>query len=421
MLYQTNNNFFFHFQKKILEYLFLFLPIFLVTGPFLSDLSLSIISIIFLIYVFKQKKYDLLKRKFFYIFILFYVYLNINSFIQNINFDSIKISLTYIRFGVFSLAVIYILNLSKKILFKLFLIFQITFYLLIIDGFFQYFSGQNILGYELSTGPRISSFFGDELILGSYLSRSFPVYLALYFYFYDKLSTFNKFSAFILFIFIEVMTFLSGERTAFFLLNLFVIFIIFFNQRFKNFKLIFFTILISLLTITSFTFPDSNQRILKNALNQMNLNTEKKFTFFSRQHQELYETALRITKDNFIIGVGVKNFRKFCSDTKYSRSSESCSTHPHNTYVQLLVELGLIGFFFGLFLFFYLLKILFIQLFNIYLKKKLYDDFQICLLGAILITLWPVAPSGNIFNNWLNVVYFYPFSILMWSIYGKKT
>ena len=28
-------------------------------------------------------------------------------------------------------------------------------------------------------------------------------------------------------------------------------------------------------------------------------------------------------------------------------------------------------------------------------KKFLFNDFQICLFSAILITIWPFAPSGN--------------------------
>ena len=45
------------------------------------------------------------------------------------------------------------------------------------------FFGSNILGYELESGPRVSSFFGDELILGSYLSRFFPILFGLFFNF----------------------------------------------------------------------------------------------------------------------------------------------------------------------------------------------------------------------------------------------
>ena len=53
-------------------------------------------------------------------------------------------------------------------------------------------------------------------------------------------------------------------------------------------------------------------------------------------------------KDNFLFGVGLKNFRHACKDKKYFISELSCSTHPHNTYIQLASELGIIGLSFGI-------------------------------------------------------------------------
>ena len=41
--------------------LFSFLPLFLITGPFLSDLSISLISLLFLIYCVKQKTFHILR------------------------------------------------------------------------------------------------------------------------------------------------------------------------------------------------------------------------------------------------------------------------------------------------------------------------------------------------------------------------
>ena len=48
--------------------------------------------------------------------------------------------------------------------------------------------------------------------------------------------------------------------------------------------------------------------------------------------------------DNPIFGVGPKLFRIFCDDQKYNIDRDTCSTHPHNTYIQILAETGIIGF-----------------------------------------------------------------------------
>ena len=44
---------------KISNYLFLSIPLLLITGPFLSDLALSLIVIFFLIDVFRNRRFEL--------------------------------------------------------------------------------------------------------------------------------------------------------------------------------------------------------------------------------------------------------------------------------------------------------------------------------------------------------------------------
>ena len=166
------------------KHLIYFIPIFLVTGPFLSDLGVTLVSIIFLIIIFKQRNFSIFKNKFFYIFFIFYFYIIINSLSQNQNYDSLRISFTYIRFGLFSLALMYYLSHDTKLIKKIFYSLLIVFIILIFDGFLQYFLGQNILGWDLKyPGPRVSSLFGDELILGSYVARMLPILIGLMFYF----------------------------------------------------------------------------------------------------------------------------------------------------------------------------------------------------------------------------------------------
>ena len=51
----------------------------------------------------------------------------------------------------------------------------------------------------------------------------------------------------------------------------------------------------------------------------------------------------------------------------------------------------------------------------IFKRKYLYSDFQICLFVAILITMWPIVPTGNAFNNWLSIIFYLPLGFLLYS------
>ena len=44
------------------------------------------------------------------------------------------------------------------------------------------------------------------------------------------------------------------------------------------------------------------------------------------------------------------------------------------------------------------------------------------LLSAIFINIWPLIPSGNFFNNWLSMLYFYPIGFYLYfkSVNEKK-
>ena len=87
----------------------------------------------------------------------------------------------------------------------------------------------------------------------------------------------------------------------------------------------------------------------------------------------------------------------------------ACNTHPHNFYIQLLAETGIIGFLF-VFLLFIFLAYLIIKNFIYLINKnpKRLSDSELVLLVGFFLTLWPLTTNGNFFNNWINLISFYP-------------
>ena len=108
--------------ETIPSYLIICIPIFLITGPFLSDLSISIVSCIFLVNSISNKLYKYYNNVFAKIFFLFCLILIISSLLSNNALISLKNSFFYFRFGIFSLCFWYLLEKKKKFI-KIFFLF----------------------------------------------------------------------------------------------------------------------------------------------------------------------------------------------------------------------------------------------------------------------------------------------------------
>ena len=87
----------------------------------------------------------------------------------------------------------------------------------------------------------------------------------------------------------------------------------------------------------------------------------------------------------------------------------------------MLAELGLIGFIILLYIFMYISYLFLKNLyFQVYKKKQYICDVAICLLGYYFMTLFPLLPSGNFFNNWLSIIMYFPLGFLIYVIKKKK-
>jgi O-antigen ligase len=393
---------------------------FLIWGPFFPDLIVSLSALFFLYYVFKNKEFHFFYNKPLIIFFSFCIYcILLSVFVAKDTMLSFESSLFYFRIGVFSCFIWYLIDKDKSILILFYYALVLCFSALAIDGYIQYFTGTNLVGFKIS-GARVSSFFGDELIMGSYLSRLFPLLFALFLI--KKKQKYEIYFIGILFILVDVLIFISGERSAFFFLNLSTVFIIILIKEYQKFRLITFIIAIICVVILSLNSTNLSQRMFKGPAEDMGLvKSSKEAVIFSKAHDSLIRTAYNMFKDQPIFGHGPKMFRVICANEKYATGITPCMTHPHNFYIQLLAETGIVGF---LFLFSALSYVVFISLRQfksiIFKQKRPLTDYQVCLLAVVLITVWPLTPNGNFFNNWLMVVYSLPIGFYLQSIYSKK-
>jgi O-antigen ligase len=346
----------------------------------------------------------------FYVFCAYCVLVSI--FIAKDISLSFQSSLFYFRIGVFSCLIWYLIKRDKIFFNYFYYALVISFSALIIDGYIQFFTGTNIVGFP-KNNFRISSFFGDEWILGSYLSRLFPLLFALFIVKQKKKLELYFISLMLLLL--SGLILISGERAAFFLYVLSFLFIIIFIKSYPKLRIA--LSVGSLITIIIIILSSS---VVKNRMLLEPASTITK-SIFTSGHNSLIRTAYNMFLDKPIFGHGPKMFRIICKDEKYAIGISPCDNHPHNFYVQLLAETGIIGFSFLFSTFAYVLYCAYRQFKSIVLRQKRYlTDYQVCLLAGILITVWPLTTNGNFFHNWLMIVYSLPVGFYLHSIYGKN-
>ena len=412
----------------------LFIPLFFLPLTYIIGIAVVEVFLFFyLLFLFlNDNNKKLLDQKIIIILFLFSFYIGVNAFLQipsTLKYSSIF----HFRYVLFSIAVFFFfekyshIKLNKNLILS---VFSIIIIFLLFDSFFQFFVGENIFGQKLFD-YRVSSFFGDDLILGSYLVRLLPI--IFWYLFYLKIDVnLNRvyFTTFFSIYFIAI--YLSGERTAFVLFLGLILLSLIFISELRHLLLrstLILSIFIILLAIFNFGKTDITNRIFIDTYNQVikqNIIQENKIekknnfvsTFksvrvFSNVHQGHYVLAKNLFIENPVFGVGPKGFRQFCRDVKYNPEEGICSTHPHNILAQTLSELGLIG------ILFYLIFVIFLIKYSLIARTKKINNlnsssFLIISIGLI-IHLFPLLPSGNFFNNWISSFIYFKIGLLLYS------
>ena len=397
---------------KFILFLFLFFPIFLISGNLLTNVSIILIG---LIYFLTNFNIYFFKNNTFIILILFFLSLIINLFFsQDIELSYQRV-LKFFFIIFFILSFKYLIDLNKsydKIIFKTWFFIILIF---VLDLLIEFYLGKNLIGMKSYMPGRLAGFFGDELVAGYfYLGFVFFAFSYLYKKFYSK-----KLVILGLYFFIIFISLIIGERSNLIKLSLGVsifIFIILELNLFKKFILLFLISLISIIFITSNNdYKVRYYEQVKVIFQPDGLNNYLK----SSEYGAHFNTAYKMFEQNKFFGVGIKNFRvetfkeRYRSD-EYIYSKTSVKTHPHQIHFELLAETGIFGY--GVFLIFIFYS-LFISIKN-YLKFR--NLYQLGAILFILMSLIPYLPSGSFFSSFNSSIFWLNYAVMMGYI-NKKT
>ena len=388
---------------KIVYFLIILLPLSIVASSLIMNSFSIIISLLFFLILIKEKNYQISNNIFFISISIFFIFLLINL-INSIDVsNSLNRTFGFLRFIFLSFAISHFLSFKDYKYLKLISISWFFIFLLVsVDLLYEYFFGQNILGFSNQFPGRLSGFLNDELKIGGYYLGFIMLSIATIFHFYPK-----KVGLFFVLFFL-IIAILIGERANLIKIISSIFIFFFVNHLFNLKKKIFFLAsVVMLIFIVILNNNDIKNRFGDQFIKYIYKNGIKGY-YYASNYGAHYGSAIKIFKENIIFGVGLKNFPIECKKDKYIDKKfvfdlSRCSTHPHQIHLDILTSLGLIGYLILMFSF----LILIIKNMKIYIKSKnLFTLSSLCFLISYL--LIPI-PSGSFFTSygatifWINI------------------
>ncbi len=401
-----------------------FLPISIILGSSVSLINTVLFGLCFVLIYFTKNDIRVYDLKPVFLLIILNLYLVFNSFISNDIMSGIYRNFGFARFILFFLMINYLFFISEKNL-SILKIWSIIFFVVLIDIYIERFTGRNILGFggidnaiqiqPQASGYRVVSFFKTEPIPGAFLCGFCFIVVGFILNFLKSKKIF-KLLGFLIIFFCLVGVMVTGERSnglkALIGFSIFISIIDYVKLRDKI--LVFSTLFIIFLLTVNFS-DYVKYRYIDQVYIKINTKDEREKFLNNSLYIKLYKSGFYVFKNNPWFGVGNKNYRvETCDTNKNSIHKEYyCLTHPHQIYIEMLSEHGIVGTIIIMGIIFYL---------AFRLIRKIIDTRNYIQAGCLiflLINFVPILPSGSFFNNFNITLFMINFS-LMYAI-NKET
>jgi O-antigen ligase len=385
--------------KKYLPYV---LPLLLVFSRSLADITIVLISLLFLYHSYKNIGWHWVREKWFCFALIFTIYcLTINSAMSIEPTESLAYSLFFVRWPIFAIALSYWILNDVKSLKKFFMSMSIVLLFIIFDTWWQFIFEKDIFGFEKFSNDRLTGPLKGNPHVGMWLAKLAmlpPLFLILYDKYKQKKYENNlTYSFFIISTILLLSVFITGERMSL-LLTVASIFILFMGFSFaKLFSLKKVTILLLISSIVilffAYSFPETTQRAFFSLI-------EKILNWKSSDYGLVWQSAYDVWMQSPVFGVGLHKYREACENLGIYGSSYLQSIgpgvcfHPHNITLQLLSETGVIGFI----LFYLMVSVLTFTSLKTYYRKKLWLSFAL-VFNIIFTCFLPIASGTSFFAN----------------------
>lgn len=403
---------------KVLNLLIALLPLSIIIGNMAINLNVVIICILGLI-TYKLKIFCIKNKFYQYTIFLFFFYLILTTLINyfpsldtNALFkENIIKSFFYLRFLILFFVVCKMIeenDLNLKIFFILCAFFS---FFVAIDIVIQIIFGKNLIGYPI-TSNKPSGFFGNEHVAGSYIQK-----FSIFFIFLTVHKIKNYMNAY-KYIFLSSIIFLiiillTGNRMPFLIFA--ASFLLYFLIEKKFFFISILSFLFAIIIFLFLKFPiinrmDTQLKNLYGSTLDIIIKAPELFYYNSYKSQDVewdpngylihFNSGVQLWKKNKIIGNGLKSLPINCE----YKDNTTCNTHPHNYFIEIMMDTGLIGLILIYLIFFFSV----LKFFKFYFSK-IHNNIKFAILPFFLVIFFeffPLRSTGSFFTTGNAVIIF---------------
>jgi O-antigen ligase len=359
---------------------------FLLYAHSLADIAISLIGLMFLARGVLTKDFAWARQTWVRIALVFWVYAVVRGLLSNHIEVSAGHALVWVRFIIFAAAV-QMLALRSPALLKLLLwAFVAASVFGAADTLFQFAVGHDVFGRPM-LGDRLTGPLGSPAIGNLLLFAGLPL-LALLFTWLRAPSLRRKAVAAGGVLFLAAAIFLTGERMSVIFLGAALLLCLLFVARASwrvNIILVGAGLMAAALIYAA--FPE----ILARHLSSIAVFTVPRGDMYVL----IWQAAADVFAANPAFGTGMRSFRLECALYASAAVMDACLTlHPHNLWLELLAETGVVGTAI-LLAFFVAVLTPAVRLWRVWPTEPLLAGAAI----SVLLRLWPVASSRSFFSN----------------------
>ena len=418
------------FQQNCLNFLIAFIPVSFIAGNLIINLNIILLILLTILFnrnLFFNLKYHILDKLIFIYFILLFIagfFTDYYFYANELNWRSplattIK-TFFFLKYILFYLILRYLIEKNLVSLKFFFISCLITSLFVSLDIFYQLLYGKDIFGYEQITGIRkLAGPFGDEYIAGSFIQRFsiFSFFLIPIFFTKFNQKYLKCIIPLIFIIFFLGITF-SGNRMPLILFLLSIVLIFLFQKNIRKY-LIYFLVIFPIIFFIIFNFNTQVKNNFNNLFEQVRVmklillndkTSEDTGHSYIKEFKSFYDTWLI----NKYIGGGIKNFRYFCHQIpeEKKQSNFTCNMHPHNYYLEILTESGVIGFIIILLIF---SLIIYLSLIKKYFTQSNLKNINIIIpfIFLFIVEIFPIKSTGSFFTTGNTTYLFFLIAVLI--------